>query len=356
MAPTRRAEPVPVFASVAGRLPPVRATEEPLVRVLAGDVGGTSARLAVVEVDGARVAVAREQKYPSHDYPGLAPIVSRFCAEAAETPERACFGIACPIVGEECRAPNLPWVINARELAAAIGVRRTRVINDFDAVGHGLPLMHGPDVVTLQAGEPAPRGAIALLGAGTGLGQGFLTWDGPEYRVHSSEGGHADFAPSGDLELDLARWLRAEYGHASWERVLSGPGLVNLYRFLVASGVAPESQAVRDEMTHGEPAAVVTRRGLEGSDPLCERALDLFARCFGAQAGNVALTVLASGGVYLAGGIAPRIAAKLQGAPFLEAFRSKGRLSAFLAKVPVHVVVNPNVGLLGAAVAAARQV
>lgn len=324
------------------------------MRVLAGDVGGTNARLAVVEVEGARASIAREQKYPSHDYPGLAPIVSRFCAEAGEKPDRACFGIACPIIGEECRAPNLPWVINARELAAAIGVPRTRIINDFDAVGYGLPLMKGSDLVTLQEGEAAPHGSIALLGAGTGLGQGYLTWDGDRYRVHSSEGGHADLAPSSDLESDLGRWLRAQYGHASWERVLSGPGLVNVYRFLAQNGGA-ESAAVRQEMAKEDPAAVVTRRGLDGSDPLCARALDVFAVCFGAQAGNVALAVLASGGVYLAGGIAPRIAARLQGGAFVAAFRNKGRLSAFLAKVPVHIIVNPNVGLVGAAVAAAQQ-
>lgn len=325
------------------------------MRVLAGDVGGTNARLAVVDVDSTRATIALEKKYPSHDFPGLAPIVLRFCAEAGETPDRAGFGIACPIVGDECRAPNLPWIINARELAAAIGVPQTRIINDFDAVGYGLPLLGGPDLVTLQAGESTPRGAIALLGAGTGLGQGYLTWDGDRYRVHSSEGGHADFAPPGDLESELGRWLRAQYGHASWERVLSGPGLVNVYRFLVASGVGSESPAVREEMGREDPAAVVTRRGHEGSDALCARALDVFAACFGAQAGNVALAVLATGGVYLAGGIAPRIVAKLKESAFAAAFRSKGRLAAFLAKVPVHVVVNPNVGLLGAAVAAAQQ-
>lgn len=326
------------------------------MRVLAGDVGGTNARLAVVDVDEERAEIVVERKYPSHDYPGLAPIVSRFCEEVGRKPDRAAFGIACPIVGETCRAPNLPWVVNAGELGAAIGVPRTRIINDFDAAGWGLPLMRGADLATLQEGAAAAarRGTIALIGAGTGLGQGYLTWDGDRYRVHSSEGGHADFAPAGDVESDLGRWLRNQYGHASWERVLSGPGLVNVYRFLVASG-APESAAVREEMAREDPAAVVTRHGLERTDAACARALDVFAGCFGAQAGNVALAVLATGGVYLAGGIAPRIVAKLEDGAFTAAFRNKGRLSSFLEKVPVHVIVNPNVGLLGAAVAAAQQ-
>ena len=324
------------------------------MRVLAGDVGGTNARLAIVDVAAERAAIVHEKKYPSRDFAGLAPIVSRFRAEVGEEPDRACFGIACPIVGEVCKAPNLPWTVNARELAAAIGVPRTRIINDFDAVGYGLPLMRGADLITLQEGKAAPRGSIALIGAGTGLGQGYLTWDGDRYRVHSSEGGHADFAPADDLGSDLGRWLRAQYGHASWERVLSGPGLVNVYRFLVAGGGA-ESPAVKQEMAKEDPAAVVTRHGLEGSDALCAKALDVFASCFGAQAGNVALAVLASGGVYLAGGIAPRIAAKLKGGAFTAAFRNKGRLSGFLAKLPVHIIVNTNVGLLGAAVAASHQ-
>ena len=325
------------------------------MRVLAGDVGGTNARLAVVSVDAWHADIVLERKYPSHDYPGLAPIVSRFCAEAGETPDRACFGIAGPIVGDECRTPNLPWVIRARELAAATGVPRTRLINDFDAVGHGLPLMQGPDLMTLQAGEAVAHGSIALLGAGTGLGQGYLTWDGDRYRVHSSEGGHADFAARTDIESDLGRWLHEQYGHASWERVISGPGLVNVDRFLAQAGTAPESDAVRDEMARDASAAVVTRHGLDGSDALCVKALDMFVGCFGAQAGNVAVSVLATGGMYLAGGIAPRIAKLLASDLFLSAFRSKGRLSPVLAKVPVHIIVNPNVGLLGAAVAAAAQ-
>ena len=322
-------------------------------RVLAGDVGGTNARLAIVDVGANRAKIVREHKYPSHDYPGLAPIVRQFLAEVGAKPSRACFGIACPIVGDECRAPNLPWVVNVRVLRRTIGIKRTAIINDFLAVGYGLPLMRGPDVITLQEGERAKQGPIGLVGAGTGLGQGHLTWDGDRYRVHSSEGGHADFAPMDQLTGELGQWLREEYGHASWERVLSGPGLVNIYKFLASRG--GEAAQVRSEMNREDPAAVITRRGLEGSDALCEKALDVFAACFGAQAGNVALAVLASGGVYLAGGIAPRIAEKLRGGSFVAAFRNKGRLSAFLSKVPVHISVNTNVGLLGAAVAATQQ-
>lgn len=324
------------------------------MRVLAGDVGGTNARLALVEVGDDRAEIVREAKYTSRDYPGLAPIVRRFCEEVGATPDRACFGIACPIVEGECHAPNLPWTINVRRLAREIAIPRTHVVNDFDAVGHGLPRLGGQDLVTLQKGDKAEHGSIALIGAGTGLGQGFLLWDGARYRVYSSEGGHADLAPRDEVETGLVAFLSRQYGHVSYERVLSGPGIANVYRFLAASGFAAEQPAVRAEMEREDPAAVVTRRALAGSDPLCVRALDRFVETFGAQAGNLALTIVATGGVYLAGGIAPRIVPKLEDGAFVAAFRNKGRLSTFLAKVPVHVIVNPKVGLLGAAALAAE--
>ncbi|HEY8106572.1 MAG TPA: glucokinase, partial [Gemmatimonadales bacterium] len=202
--------------------------------------------------------------------------------------------------------------------------------------------------------NPAPQGPIALIGPGTGLGQGFLLWDGERYRVYPSEGGHGDYAPHDELQSDLLEFLRGQFGHVSWERLLSGPGLVNVYRFLVASSAAPEQAAVRAEMEKEDPAAVISRHGLAKTDRLADRALDLFCGLLGAQAGNLALTVIAAGGVYLAGGIAPRIVERLKTGPFLAAFRDKGRMSELLARVPVHVIVNPNGGLLGAAAVAAR--
>lgn len=322
--------------------------------VLVGDVGGTNARLAIVELDRGTARIVRKSRYASGDYPGLAPIVRRFSEEAAGLPDRACFAVACPVVGDDCTAPNLPWTINARALAAEIGVPRTALINDFVAVGYGIQLLGPSDLVTLQEGSPAPEGPIALIGAGTGLGQGFLIWQGDRYRVLASEGGHGDFAPSGELQTGLLQFLRKQFGRVSWERLLSGPGIVNIYRYLVAAAVEPEQPTVRDEMEKEDPAKVITRHGLAGTDCLSVRTLDLFCEILGAQAGNLALTIVATGGTYLAGGIAPQVAERLKSGPFLAAFRNKGRLSELLSRIPAHVIMNPNVGLLGAAAVAGR--
>ncbi len=323
--------------------------------VLAGDVGGTNARLATVELDGRTARIARAVKYPSRDYPGLGPIVRRFCEEVASRPDRACFGIACPVVGDDCTAPNLPWSVNARRLAADIDIPRTAIINDFVGVGYGIELLDPSDLATLQEGSPTPEGPIALIGAGTGLGQGFLFWERDHYRVLPSEGGHGDYAPRGKLQTGLLQFLRQQFGRVSWERVLSGPGMVNAYRYLLASAVAPEQVAVRAEMEKEDPATVITRHGLARTDCLSESALDLVCEILGAQAGNLALTVVSTGGVYLAGGIAPRIMERLKSGPFLSAFQDKGRMSELLSRVPVHVIMNPNVGLLGAAAVAGRM-
>ena len=323
------------------------------MRVLAGDIGGTNARLAIVAVDGGRARIEREQRSASQEAPGLAPIVRRFLGEADRSLEGACFGVPGRVVDGVWRTPNLPWTINERELAAAIGIFHTSVINDFAAVGHGLALLGPDDIETLHRGEPIAHGPVALIGAGTGLGEAFLTWDRDRYRVHASEGGHAGFAARDEIEWQLRRALVDEFGHVSWERVVSGPGLIAMYRHLAAAGSGVEVKAVRDEMSRQDPAAVIVRHGLDGTDALCDAALDRFTSLLGAHAGDLALAVLATGGVYVAGGIAPRIVAKLRTGPFLAAFRAKGRLSAFATRVPVHVIMNPNIGLLGAAAVAA---
>jgi glucokinase len=323
--------------------------------VLAGDVGGTNARLAVVELDGHSVRIVQQSRYPSADYAGLAPIVRRFYEETSSRPDRACFGIACPVVGDDCTAPNLPWTVNARALATEIEVPHTAIINDFVAVGYGIELLVPADLTTLQQGTPAPEGPIALIGAGTGLGEGFLIWQGDHYRVLASEGGHSDFAPNGEVQTGLLRSLRAQFGRVSWERLLSGPGIANIYQYLLASGVAPEQPAVRAELDTEDDGTVIVRHALDRNDPLSMRALELFWEVFGAQAGNLALTGVTTGGVYLAGGIAPRVAQRLDSGPFLAAFRNKGRLSPLLARIPVHVILNPSVAMLGAAAVAGRM-
>jgi glucokinase len=324
------------------------------VIVLAGDVGGTNARLATIELAGAVTRILREEHYPSHEYPGLGPIVRKFLDGSDQKPDRACFGIAGPVVNDECHVSNLPWVIKARDVGAETGIAKTALINDFMAVGYGIERLTPADLVTLQRGKAELRGSIGLIGAGTGLGEGFLVWDDGRYRVHSSEGGHADFAPRDAGEVGLLLHLQTEYGHVSNERVLSGAGLVHVYRFLAEARVGREQAAVQAEMEKEDPAAVITRHALAESDALCVKAVDMFCTVYGAEAGNLALTVLATGGVYVAGGIAPRIVARLQAGGFMAAFRAKGRLGDFMSQVPVHVIVNPKVGLLGAAAAAAR--
>ncbi len=324
------------------------------MRVLAGDIGGTNARLAVAELGTGAPRIVTEQRYPSGSAPGLAPIVRRFLDAVGAPVERACFGIAGPVVDGECHTPNLPWTVSAAELARDLGITRTSLINDFVAAAYGVDCLGPGDVVTLQEGKADPHGTIALIGAGTGLGEGFLTWDGGRRRVHASEGGHADFAASDEASWTLRQALLDEYGRVSWERVLSGSGLAQLYRHFAAAGIAPERPEVRREMETEDPAAVVTRHALAGDDAISARALEAFAAAYGAQAGNLALTVLATGGVYLAGGIAPRIVAKLRDGTFLAAFRNKGRMADLMARIPVHVIVSPDVGLLGAARAAAE--
>ena len=324
------------------------------MRVLAGDIGGTNARLAIAEVAAGAPRIVKEQRYPSGGSPGLAPIIRTFLDWAGEKVERACFGIAGPVVDGECRTPNLPWTVSARALAGDIGIPGTSIINDFVAAAHGVGCLAPADLVTLQPGKPAAHGTIALIGAGTGLGQGYLVWDGGRYRVHPSEGGHADFAANDEEAWTLRMSLLDEWGRVSWERVLSGSGLAHVYRHLAAGGFAPERPDVQREMHDDDPAAVVTRHALAGDDPISVNALDAFVAAYGAQAGNLALTVLATGGVYLGGGIAPRITRKLGDGSFLNAFRNKGRLAELMGRIPVHVIVSPDVGLLGAARAAAE--
>lgn len=320
--------------------------------VLAGDIGGTNARLALIDVDGGRARTLAERRYRTQEAPSLASIVRRFLDETGTRVEHAAFGVAGPVVKGECRLPNVPWTVRVADLARATGIPHAALINDFHAVGYGLQLLAPEDLVTLQRGEPVATGPIALIGAGTGLGQGYLLHDGEQYVVHASEGGHASFAAQSEEEWALHEFLADEWGHVSWERILSGPGLVNVYRFLVSRSPSGERPETRAEMSAEDPAAVISRRALDATDTLCMRALQLFASVLGAQAGNLALTVLATGGVYIAGGIAPKVIAKLRDGTLVDAFRHKGRLEPLLARVPVHVVVNDAVGLLGAAAVA----
>jgi len=334
--------------------------------VLAGDIGGTNTRLALFDVEGGRPSdtPAFERTYPSTSQPGLDVIAERFVAEAHAAlpglnlpPERACFGIAGPVEGNVCRATNLPWIVDGRVLSQRLGIAQLRLVNDFYAAALGSIAVPSTALEALGGGPREQKGPVAVLGAGTGLGQAFLLWSAADdrYQVVPSEGGHVDFAPRAPLEADLLRYLTAKYGRVSYERVLSGHGLVDLYAFLSEEPAfralgRPDTPAA---MAAEDPAAVISTRALDGSDPVCAAALTVFCGVLGALAGNLALTLLATGGVFVAGGIAPRILPFLRRGVFRDSFERKGRLQPLVARIPAFVVTHGQPGLLGAAAVAA---
>lgn len=325
------------------------------MRVLAGDVGGTKVLLQVAEIEGEALRVVAETRVESAAYDGLASIIVA-CLDAARAEsaiDAACFGIAGPVVADGARqsakVTNLPWVIERDAIARLLGTSRVRLINDFQAQGYGIEGLTGADVVTLQAGREQPHAPRAVLGAGTGLGQGILVWQGDHYAAIATEGGHVDFAPTDTLQQELWTYLAARFGRVSYERILSGPGIVNLYSFLADR--AGHSIAMTNE---NDPAAAITQAALAGTDSIAAQALQLFVRIYGAQAGNVALNVLAHGGVYIGGGIGPKILPALTHGEFMRAFRDKGRMAPLLEAMPVRVITNPRVGLIGAMLVARR--
>jgi glucokinase len=317
--------------------------------ILAGDVGGTHTRLALFEPGGEALVLVREATLPSREFTSLEEAIERFLEAGPRAPvDAACVGIAGPVVDGRCVTTNLPWVVDERLLAYAIPTAHARLLNDLEATAHGIFTLREDELVTLQSGVPR-RGNLAVIAAGTGLGEAIVVVEGRVRTFIATEGGHADFGPRGDQQEDLLRHLRREFGRVSYERVLSGPGLVNVYRFLRDAKAAPESDAVAAQMRARDPASVITEVGAQGGDRLCTLALDLFVAVYGAEAGNLALKALATGGVVLAGGIAPRIMPALTAGGFLAAFRDKGRLASLMETLPVHVALNPKTPLLGAA-------
>lgn len=341
--------------------------------ILAGDIGGTNARLALYETaPGVAPALLLEHTYPSAAHSSLDDIADAFLAEASTAlggrvgrgtgVYSACLAIAGPIENNICKATNLPWIVDGRSLATRLGIERVRLINDFHAAALGVTAV-GPEwLAPLGGPPPLRRGPIAVLGAGTGLGEAFLLWSTSDdaYQVVPSEGGHVDFAPRTPLEVGLLRFLATKYGRVSCERVLSGRGLVDVFSFLSQEPgcralIRPDTLAALAHPDEArDPASVISERGLSGADPICEMSLALFCSVLGAVAGNLALTILASGGVFVAGGIAPRVLPILQKGMFREAFERKGRMHTLVERIPAFVVTHPQVGLVGAAAAAAK--
>jgi glucokinase len=350
-----------------------------MTRLLAGDIGGTKTILRLVEAQETQVTseaalkTVYEHRYHSAEFPDLVPMVQQFLKEAAAAlghqfpPEKACFAIAGPVINNTSALTNLDWTLAADRLERELAIPHVSLINDFVAVGYGILGLSDSDLHRLQTGDPQPHAPVAVIGAGTGLGQGFLTWQGDRYEVYSSEGGHVDFAPQSELQFQLMKYLLEKHNIArvSVERVVSGLGIVSIYQFLRDRQVAKESPDVAEVVCTWEretglsektvdPAATISTAAAEGRDRLSEQTMQLFAAAYGAEAGNLALKLLPYGGLYIAGGIAAKNLPLMQKGFFLTAFANKGRMRSLMERIPIHIVLDAQVGLIGAAICAAR--
>jgi len=319
--------------------------------ILAGDVGGTNTRVGYFDVQGDRIVQTLEDHVPSRERGGLDEIVSSFVRRNHLDVRFAAFGIAGPVKKDRVETTNLPWIIDAAALSKELKVDRVWLLNDLEANAWGVAALQSSDLCTLNPGDPDASGNQAIIAAGTGLGEAGLHFDGKTHVPFATEGGHSDFAPASERALRLCSHLLGKHGHASWERVLSGPGLVEIYEFL--GDVEGLKTPAPDPRGEADPAAAIAARALEGGCPVSSLALDLFVEFYGAEAGNLALKLFATGGIFLGGGIAPKILPRLQGPSFLESFLSKGRLRALLEGIPVRVILNDKTALLGAAQCAA---
>ena len=319
------------------------------MKVLAGDVGGTKTRLAVFDLHGTRLETVTERSYPSGRYDGLESIVRDFLGGAGADCRQACFGIAGIVKRGRAQVTNLPWIVEARAMTASLGLERVALINDLEANAWGIAALGASDFYTLNAGDPEAEGNACIISAGTGLGEAGLYWDGSRYWPFACEGGHATFSPSNDIEIALLKYLRARFGHTSWERILSGTGLVNVHDFLRSHRGTPVPSWLREEMAAGDAAAAISRAARDNRDPLCVEAIDLSIHLLGVEAGNLALKVMATGGVYLGGGIAPKNLERLKGSLFMQGFSDKGRMQPLLEAMPVKIILNERTALYGPA-------
>jgi glucokinase len=317
--------------------------------ILAGDIGGTNTRIALFDTQGGKLKLASERVYFSREHASLDEIVGHFLSEHPAGDASACFGIAGPVLDGKANASNLAWVVDAGQLSRETAIKNVWLINDLEAHAHGINDLDPDDLITLNPGRPR-AGNAALIAAGTGLGEAGMFWDGKQHRAFAGEGGHASFAPDNELERALHGYLMKKFGHVSCERVLSGPGIKNIYDFLRDSNTEQEPPWLKDELDPAiDPAVLISQYGLEGKAAICERTLDMFVHAYGSEAGNLALRCMAVNGVFMSGGIASKTLAKIKGPVFMSAFVAKGRMQPLLENVPVKVIVNEHIGLLGAA-------
>jgi glucokinase len=326
--------------------------------ILAGDIGGTKTVIAHYEESGGRLLRLRAATYHSRDYQSLESILAAYLeGSPGVAPRVGCFGVAGTVLDGKCHTTNLPWQLDEQTLARAISTPRVKLLNDLEATGYGILQLPADELCVLNTGSrPGRRGHAAVIAAGTGLGEAILYWDGQRHHPIASEGGHVDYAPRTDQEIELLRYLRARIGgRVSIERVLSGPGFYDIYCFLRDSGHTPESFEVAAKFRTEDPNPTITRLGLAGEDPLCVAALQLFSTLYGAEAGNLALKCLATGGVFVGGGIAPKILPVLRDGSFMRGFTDKGRFTGLMKSIEVSVALNPAAALIGAAYYALRM-
>jgi glucokinase len=317
--------------------------------ILAGDIGGTHTRLGIFNPAATPLAPLRAYVYASRDFPGLAEIALDFLAQGKEKINLCCLGVAGPVVDGKASPTNLPWNVDAAQISNALGAR-TLLINDLEANAYGIGALGPDDFAILQKGTPGRAANAAVISAGTGLGQAGLYWDGRKHIPFASEGGHATFSPRNASEIHLLEYLLKRFEHVSWERVLSGPGLLNIYEFLRDTGRGEEPDWLKDKMRQtGDPSAVISQAAIHGKSDLCKKALHLFVGLYGSEAGNLALKTMSLAGVYLGGGIAPRILGQMKDGSFRLAFNAKGRMQPTMETIPVFVIVNDRAGLVGAA-------
>ena len=315
---------------------------------LSGDIGGTKTRLQINRGSDVHLPVLRKS-YASTVHTGLAEILAKFLAEAGiQKISAACFALAGPVNGTVVKLTNLPWVVDADALARQFSLQRVALINDFEAIGYGVCALTDTDLLTLQTGVKTTGATRLIVGAGTGLGVAWLSWQEGKYKIFPSEAGHMDFAAGDEMQSLLLRYFQKRYGHVSYERIVSGPGIQAIYEFLQEDGFAMPSDELKQEIAKGDAAAALTKFAIEGKENIALMTVDLFLSVYGAFTGNLALATLPRGGVYIAGGIAAKISGMLQGKVFMQACLNKGRYQELLSTLPVNIVLNRNVGLIGA--------
>lgn len=319
-------------------------------RVLSADIGGTKSIFAIFDGDGTHLELQRETKFATAEVPSLEAMIEEFLGDDVSSIQAATFGVAGPVRGDLIKMVNIPWDIDYNRLDNHFPHIRIGLINDLVAMAYGISTLAEDQLDVISPGKPDPQGNGALIAAGTGLGEALLIWNGSQWIPSPSEGGHTSYSPVTELEIKLLRHMNGRFGHTSFERLVSGPGLHHIYRFLRDTGRAEEPDWLEDKISESEdPSAVISELAMSSRSSLCDQALDLFAHIYGVAAGNLALTSLATGGVYLGGGIAPKILSRLKEGPFLEGFCHKGRLSGLLTDIPVKVILEPKTPLLGAA-------